>query len=95
MKLKVVEALVEGTPLVTTEIGAQGLPGLHEVASVANDAAAFADAVCLLLADDGLWEARSATGIAYASARYRPALLRESLLAAAGIAVPEALAKAA
>ena len=95
VKLKVVEALVEGTPLVTTEIGAQGLPGLHEVASVANDAAAFADAVCLLLADDGLWEARSATGIAYASARYRPALLRESLLAAAGIAVPEALAKAA
>ncbi len=95
VKLKVVEALTEGIPLVTTPVGAQGLPGLDRVASIENGASAFAGAVCALLADDTLWEARSAAGIDYASARFRPALLRESLLAAAGIEVPEALAKAA
>ncbi len=95
VKLKVVEALAEGLPLVTTAVGAQGLPGLEQVASIADDPAAFADAVCSLLADDALWESRSASGIAFAAARFRPALLRESLLSAAGIATPDALAKAA
>jgi GT2 family glycosyltransferase len=95
VKLKVVEALAEGIPLVTTSVGAQGLPGVEQVASVEDDPATFADAVCALLADDALWESRSAAGIEYASARFRPALLRESLLAAAGIEAPEALAKAA
>jgi len=95
VKLKVVEALAEGTPLVTTDVGAQGLPGLDRVASVQNDPAAFADAVCALLTDDDLWNARSAAGTDYATARFRPAMLRESLLLAAGIAAPEALAKAA
>lgn len=95
VKLKVVEALAEGTPLVTTDIGAQGLPGLEHVASIANDAAAFAAAVCALLTDDALWESRSAAGIEYATASFRPSLLRQSLLTACGIDVPEALAKAA
>ena len=95
VKLKVVEALVEGVPLVTTPVGAQGLPGLEQVASVENEAAAFAGAVCVLLTDDALWETRSAAAIEYAAARFRPALLRDSLLAAAGIEPPKALAKAA
>jgi GT2 family glycosyltransferase len=95
VKLKVVEALAAGTPLVTTAIGAQGLPDLEEVASVEHDAAGFAAAVCILLMDDTVWEAHSAAGIEYASARFRPALLRESLLTASGIEAPEALAKAA
>lgn len=95
VKLKVVEALAEGTPLVTTAIGAQGLPGLEQIACVEADAEGFAAAVCVLLTDDTLWEAHSAAGIEYASARFRPALLRESLLTAAGIEAAEALAKAA
>lgn len=95
VKLKVVEALKEGLPLVTTPVGAQGLPGVERVASIETDAARFADAVCSMLLDDGLWEARSAGGIDYASARFRPALLRNSLLLAAGIAIPSSLAEAA
>ena len=95
VKLKVVEALAEGVPLVTTPIGAQGLPGLEEVAAVEADAASFADAVCALLTDDALWESRMAAGIAYASARFRPSLLRDALLAAAGIVAATPLAKAA
>ena len=95
VKLKTVEALAEGIPLVTTSVGSQGLPGMEHVASIAEDAATFADAVCALLADNALWESRSAAGIEYATARFRPALLRDSLLAAAGIVASEALAKAA
>ena len=95
VKLKVVEALAEGTPLVTTPIGAQGLPGLDQVAFIEHDAPKFAAAVCILLTDDAVWDSHSAAGIEYASARFRPAQLRASLLAAAGITAPEALAKAA
>lgn len=92
VKLKVVEALVEGLPLVTTPTGAQGLPGLADVASIAGDATSFADAVVALLTDDALWETRATAGIAFASSRYRPAQLRESLLNAMAIAPPEASA---
>ena len=80
VKLKVVEALAEGLPLVTTPVGTQGLAGLGEAASIADDSADFADAVVALLTDDALWDMRAASGIAYASSRYRPAQLRESLL---------------
>ena len=95
VKLKVVEALAQGTPLVTTEVGAQGLPGLDQVAFIKADAAGFAAAVCILLTDDAVWQAHAAAGIDYASDRFRPALLRESLLRAAGIDIPKTLAKAA
>ena len=55
VKLKVVEALREGLPLVTTSIGAQGVPGLEHVASICDEPQAFADAVCRLLTDDIAW----------------------------------------
>ena len=42
VKLKVVEALRAGVPLVTTPVGAQGLPGLSQVVAVEDDAARFA-----------------------------------------------------
>ncbi len=51
VKLKVVEALREGLPLVTTSIGAQGVPGLESVAAICDEPQAFADAVCRLLTD--------------------------------------------
>ena len=80
VKLKVVEALREGLPLVTTQVGAQGLPGLDQVASIYDDARGFADAVCQLLVDDVLWAARCAAQIDYASARYSEAAFCASLL---------------
>ena len=86
MKLKVVEALREGVPLVTTPVGAQGLPGLEEVAVVADDPAAIAAAVCRLLTDDAAWSRASAAQLAFAEARFSEDALRRSLLAGFGIA---------
>ena len=88
VKLKVVEALREGVPLVATPVGAQGLPGLDAVAGVRSDPAAFAAAVGALLLDDGLWQARCAAQIGYAKARFGEAALRESLRGALGLGDP-------
>ncbi len=84
VKLKVVEALREGLPLVTTPIGAQGLPGIEDVASICGDPESFTHAVCRLLTDDDLWIERNAAQIRYASSRYSEEALRNSLLDAAG-----------
>jgi glycosyltransferase involved in cell wall biosynthesis len=82
VKLKVVEALRDGLPLVTTSIGAQGLDGLGAVASIHDDAAGIADALCQLLTDDALWMERSAAQIEYATKRYSEPAFRASVTAA-------------
>jgi GT2 family glycosyltransferase/glycosyltransferase involved in cell wall biosynthesis len=88
VKMKAVEALAAGVPLVTTPVGAQELPGLGDVASVCPDAAEIAHAVCLLLADNTLWRVRSMAGVAYARERFSEAAMRASLMAALGASVP-------
>ncbi len=85
VKLKVVEALREGVPLVTTAIGAQGLPGLSDIAAIADDAAGFARGVCRLLTDDALWRSQCAEQIAMAEARFNEAVLGAGLLEAMGL----------
>lgn len=73
-------------PLVTTPIGGQGLPDLDTVVSIAPDAATFARDVINLLQDDALWMQRCAAQIGYAEARFTRDGMRESLLAALGMA---------
>jgi glycosyltransferase involved in cell wall biosynthesis len=85
VKRKVVEALREGLPLVTTPVGAQGLPGLSAVAAVCGTTETIAAAIVALLGDDGLWADRSAAGIAYARAHFSEATLRTSLCRAMGV----------
>ena len=82
VKLKAVEALRDGVPLVTTPVGAQGLPGIGDVAYVCGDAASFGDAVCALLLDDGLWQRRCAGQIAYAREMFSEAAFRQSVMQA-------------
>jgi len=82
VKLKAVEALCEGVPLVTTPVGAQGLPGLSEIVPVETDAEVFAASVCALLHDDALWRARSAAQVRYARRHFQQQTLRDSLLGA-------------
>ena len=82
IKGKVVEALQQGVPLVTTAVGAQGLPGLEEVAAVADDAAAMALAINRLLVDADAWRQQSRQGARYAQARFSRAALADQLQAA-------------
>lgn len=93
VKLKVVEALREGLPLVTTAIGAQGLPQLRLVADVTDDPTAFARALAAVLLDDALWQDRCAAQLAYAADRFGRDRLRRSLLA--GMTVRDCAAAAA
>lgn len=90
VKLKVVEALREGTPLVTTPTGAQGLPGLEKVADIATDARSLAAAICRLLRDDVLWETRSSGQVAYAAASFGVVGLRDQLVDALRLSAPPA-----
>jgi glycosyltransferase involved in cell wall biosynthesis len=82
VKLKVVEALREGLPLVTTPIGAQGLPGLSQLVMVEDQPRRFARAVALLLQDDEEWEWRSRRQIDYAHTRVSREAMTASLLEA-------------
>lgn len=59
VKLKVLEAMQRGTPLVTTSIGAQGLPDLEKHIPVSDQAEKIAASIVDLLRDDKYWIAVS------------------------------------
>jgi glycosyltransferase involved in cell wall biosynthesis len=82
VKLKVVEAMAQGVPVVTTEIGAQGLPHLATVCDIAGTTETLADAAVRLLSDDTLWLERSATQTRYVAQRFSPEAIGRSLTAA-------------
>ena len=86
VKLKVVEALRTGVPLVTTPVGAQGLPGLFQVAAVEDDAQLFAAAVAGLLRDDAAWEKSSSRQVDFARLRFSREAMSASLLGALKLA---------
>jgi GT2 family glycosyltransferase len=86
VKLKVVEALKEGLPLVTTPIGAQGLPGVAGAASICADPASFAAAARALLTDDALWLDRSLAQRDYARVRFSEATFRMAFMRALAMA---------
>jgi glycosyltransferase involved in cell wall biosynthesis len=88
VKLKTVEALWHGVPAVLTPVGAQGLPGVGDVAAIETDPAAFAAAVCELLTDVTLWRQRSVAASDYARERFSETAQRRSLLRALGIEEP-------
>jgi GT2 family glycosyltransferase len=82
IKLKVVEALREGVPLVTTTTGAQGLIGIEAVVAVTDDPDAFAWAVIERLSDDPLWHGISVAQIAFARRHFSRAAMEAALLPA-------------
>lgn len=82
VKHKVLEALHQGLPLVTTPVGAEGIAGLGDMASVAETAPLFADALLALLENDALWRERSDAGKELISAGYSPERFGEELLGA-------------
>ncbi len=70
-RLKILEALARGVPVVTTSLGCEGL-GLRsgQDVLVADDAEAFAACVDRLLADDELCRSLAAQGRTVAEARF-------------------------
>ncbi len=82
VKGKVVEALQQGLPLVTTPIGVEGLPGLEALVPVADEAGALAAALTELLRDDRRWMRQAAAQLSYAERHFSRAALADSVLAA-------------
>jgi GT2 family glycosyltransferase len=82
VKLKTVEALRSGVPLVTTTVGAQGLPNLAAVAAVRDDPASFAAAAVALLSDPAAWNQQSNAQVAYARRHFSRDTMAASLLGA-------------
>ena len=82
VKGKVVEALSYGLPLVTTQIGAQGIPGLAGIVPVHDEPAHIAAAVKRLLMDDGVWHEQSRAQLDFAHKHFSPEGVRNSVLAA-------------
>jgi glycosyltransferase involved in cell wall biosynthesis len=87
VKLKVVEAVHEGIPLVTTAVGAQGLEGLSEVVPMPDNAEAIAAAIVELLCDDAKWCDQAQRQLDYAEARFS----RRASIAAISEAVEAAI----
>lgn len=82
VKGKVVQALQQGLPLVASPVGAQGIPGLSDVALIRQDPAEIADALIGLMHDDESWAAQSNAQLAFAKAHYSRAAMRASVLRA-------------
>ena len=71
-----------GVPVVTTGVGAQGLPGLTEVCDIAEAAEDLAAATMRLLSDDALWMERAAAQARYVETHFSPAAMQAALDAA-------------
>lgn len=89
VKSKVVEALQQGLPLVTTPVGAQGLEGVEAVCTVREDADALAEAIVRLLRDDTAWRERSDAGGRFARERFSREAMAGTLLAALDVVPAE------
>ncbi len=80
MKGKLGQAMALGLPVVSTSIGAEGMD-LEDGATalIADEPAAFADAVCRLYADADLWQKLATQGQALIEERYGETAVRRQL----------------
>jgi len=88
-RLKILEGLAWGLPIVTTSLGCAGLDVINRVhVLIADDPRSFADAVESILGDDGLWRRLSYAGRALVEERYAWERIGDSMDAAARELVP-------
>lgn len=85
VKSKVVEALQQGLPLVTTEVGAQGLSGIEDFVVLGQTANEIASAIDCLLQDDDVWHMASYVGARHAREHFSRDAVRRVLLDACGL----------
>lgn len=78
IKIKIVNALARGLPVVTTSVGAEGLPeGEGEGLQVADSPGVFAACVDRVMSDPDAWTAASASALAYAARHFSGESFRE------------------
>ena len=82
VKGKVVEALHEGLPLVTTATGVQGIPGLDAIVPVCDCPSDIARELLRLLQDDAAWITQSRAQVEFAEAQFSRAGMQASVLRA-------------
>jgi len=83
VKLKVIEPMVQGVPLVTTPVGAQGLIGIEHVVPVTEDARTFSEHVIRRLeSTDEEWLEQSHKQLDYAKKNFSRQNQIDSLLGA-------------
>ena len=71
VKRKVIQAMMAGTPVVTTPVGAEGLDLMQgETALIASDATDLAAGITRLLTDDDLWHRMATAAGHHADARH-------------------------
>lgn len=80
IKGKISEALSHGIPVVTTNVGAEGLGLRHDRdILIADDAESFALEVARLYTDRALWQALAVAGRARVAEQYSPEVVREEI----------------
>ena len=82
VKLKVVEAMHRGIPVVTTSVGAQGLPEMRAFCDVVDDDYSLATATLRLLSDNTLWLERVSAQANFVRSRFSPESMRAALTTA-------------
>lgn len=82
LKIKLVEALAAGSPVVSTSVGLQGLPKNLPGARGADDASAFAESVLQLLSNDEDRLEASRSAVETARLRFSPAVAVRPLIEA-------------
>lgn len=85
VKNKVVEAMAYGVPLITTEVGAQGLSGIDNIIPITSDTQLFADHVLSVMDSDEQWIKLSSAGNAYVSRNFSLGAMRQTLAVAFSI----------
>ena len=80
IKGKIVEGMYFGLPIVTTDIGAEGIPGVADCMDVVNEADAYAERVLALMADDSLWQQRARLEMEYIKEHFTTDRAKEILL---------------
>lgn len=77
VKLKVVEAMQQGVPLVTTRTGLQGLPGVMSVVPPTDDARSMAQRITELLDNDAAWLDSSRAQSLYVAQHFSTSAMRK------------------
>ncbi|MGU3493196.1 glycosyltransferase [Xanthobacteraceae bacterium A53D] len=90
VKIKVVEAMSLGLPIITTAIGAEGLVDVAQAIPVHDGAPEIAASILRLLTDDAAWAATSAAETAYAERHFSRTAMAAALKEALAVDVPAA-----